>query len=127
MCFKELGITGCSPIIEKMDMFFNQSNICTNHTILKQKRGVIYDKLNQVLRNTTSTKCMKPCRTITYKVSFRKMNENARLFSTNFFKFSNFISFGLYYDEFVIYKRQEYFVTSIGTLISTIGGLLGTS
>ena len=122
--FNEIRIIGCSTIINKIGKSFNQSNICTNYTIFNNKKSVIYNQFKQILRHSNSTKCIKPCKTITYEVSFREMNKNARLLSSvkpN----ADYISFGLYYDDFVADVRQEYFVIPIGALISSIGGFLG--
>ena len=80
-------------------------------------------QLKQILKNTSSTSCTIPCRTITYGASFREMYKNARLLAGH--THYPFVSFGLKYDEFVMDISKEYFVMSPGALISTIGGFLG--
>ena len=74
-------------------------------------------------QHTVSTRCIIPCRTITYGASFRKMNKNARLLKGQ--KYYSFVSLGLGYNDFIMYISKEYFVMSPGALISTIGGFLG--
>ncbi len=83
----------------------------------------MYSKLKQILKNTSSTRCIIPCRTITYGASFRKMNKNARLLKGQ--KYYSFVSFGLDYNDFIMDISKEYYVMSPGALISTIGGFLG--
>ena len=113
---------GCSPIIDKIGTRFNPSSICSNYTTFSEKTRAMNSQLKQILKNTSSTRCIIPCRTITYGASFREMNKNARLLAGQKFEF---VSFGLDYDEFIMDISKEYFVMSPGALISTIGGFLG--
>ena len=113
---------GCSPIIKRIGKRFNESNICNNSTIYDSKKSAIYGQLEQFLTNTSS-KCIKPCKTITYAARFREMNTNTRLLAHS--KNYSWISFGLHYDEFMVDLTKEYFVMSPGALVSTIGGFLG--
>ena len=113
---------GCSPIIDKIGTRLNPSNICSNYTTFSEKTRAMNSQLKQILKNTSSTRCIIPCRTITYGASFREMNKNARLLAGQKFEF---VSFGLDYDEFIMDISKEYFVMSPGALISTIGGFLG--
>ena len=113
---------GCSPIIKRIGKRFNESNICNNSTIYDSKKSAIYGQLEQFLTNTSS-KCLKPCKTITYAARFRDMNKNARLLAGH--KHYPFVSLGLHYDEFMVDLTKEYFVMSPGALVSTIGGFLG--
>ena len=115
--------SGCSPIIDKIGTRLNPSNICSNYTTFSEKTRAMNNQLKQILKNTSSTTCIIPCRTITYGVSFRKMNKNARLLKGQ--KYFSFVSFGLYYNDFIMDISKEYFVMSPGALISTIGGFLG--
>ena len=114
---------GCSPVIDKIGTRLNPSNICSNFTTFSEKTRAMNNQLKQILKNTSSTTCIIPCRTITYGVSFRKMNKNARLLKGQ--KYYSFVSFGLYYNDFIMDISKEYFVMSPGALISTIGGFLG--
>ena len=115
--------SGCSPIIDKIGARLNLSNICSNYTIFSEKTKAMNKQLKQILKNTSSTRCIIPCRTISYGASFRKMDKNARLLKGQ--KYYSFVSFGLGYNDFIMEISKEYFVMSPGALISTIGGFLG--
>ena len=114
---------GCSPVIDKIGTRLNTSNICSNYTTFSEKTKAMNSQLKQILKNTSSTRCIIPCRTITYGASFREMNKNARLLAGHIY--FPFVSFGLDYGEFIMDISKEYFVMSPGALISTIGGFLG--
>ena len=118
--FKNLG---CTPIFTKLGMNFNESNICTNYSAFKEMEAKILDHLRSTLRyNGLNRECMEPCSKVSYDASFREMHKNARIL---YEPKNSSVSFVLKYDNLMVETKEEYFLMSIGSLISNIGGFLG--
>ena len=106
---------------------FNDTNICENMSdfiIMKRKelqllRNELYDN------ETISTKCIKPCQTVSYEVSIQKLHQNVKLLSGQDYNETNMYALRFVYDEFLVNTKQEYFVMNKDSLMSTIGGFLG--
>ena len=118
--FKNLG---CTPIFTKLGMNFSESNICTNYSIFKEREAEILDHLRNTLRNNgLNSECIRPCSKVSYDASFREMHKNARIL---YEAKNSSVSFVLKYDDLKVETEEEYFVMSIRSLISNIGGFLG--
>ena len=116
--FSQIENQECTPIITKIGMNFNESNICKNSKIWNRKM-VLTNHLENILQNNGSySSCIKPCKKIHYDALF-KMNQNGM------FKSKEWISILLKYDDFVVETQKEYFIMSFGSLVSAIGGYLG--
>ena len=119
--FSQIENKECTPIITKIGMNFNESNICKNSKIWNRKM-VLTNHLENILQNNGSySSCIKPCKKVYYDASFKIMNQNARMLRKRW----EWISFLLKYEDFVVETQKEYFIMSFGSLVSAIGGYLG--
>ena len=84
----------------------------------KQLRKILYPEKNNTM------KCVKPCKTTSFDVTFEKMHKNIQKFNKRGPNKDVFY-LKLYYNEFVIETKQEYFLMDLAGLMSTVGGFLG--
>ena len=82
--------------------------------------------LKSVLSQNGSDSCLRPCTTVSYEASFRKMSHNSRTLSnpTNNM-ITDYIKFGLVYEDFEVTTNHEYYVMNKEALISDVGGFIG--
>ena len=127
--FDELMDYGCSPAINRIDAYFNDTSICKNMTEMEKKWMMTYKRLRETLYSAdSSTQCMKPCQTTSFEVSLKKKHEHEKVLAFSHIKNvatpGNFL-LNFKYDEFVIEHKKEYFVMDMDGLVSNIGGFLG--
>ena len=77
------------------------------------------------LNNENDSTCLRPCKTISYKATFRKMHHNSRTLSDETNEIKDWIGFGLVYGNVQVTTNHEYYVMSKEALVSSIGGFLG--
>ena len=77
------------------------------------------------LKNESDSTCLRPCTTVSYKATFRKMHHNSRTLSDETNEIKDWIGFGLVYGNVQVTTNHEYYVTNTEALISNIGGFLG--
>ena len=127
--FNELKEYGCSPAINKIGVYFNETSICKNMTQMEENWMITYKQLRDTLTSAdSSTRCMKPCKTTSFEVSLKKSHENGKVLGFSKTKMAatpGIFLLNFKYDEFVIEHKKEYFVMDMDGLVSNIGGFLG--
>ena len=116
---------------------FNQTNLCTNTSEYVAANSMSHKYLKHVLsendenhkndeNHENDSTCVRPCTTVSYEASFRKMSHNSRtLSSATNSMIPDWIGFGLVYEDFQVTSNHEYYVMNTEALISNIGGFLG--
>ena len=105
---------------------FNETNLCTNATEFTEANKMTNRYLHSFLnQNESDSICLRPCTTISYEASFRKMSHNSRTLSSKTNMIRDWIGFGLVYQDFQVTTNHEYYVMNREALISSIGGFLG--
>ena len=124
--FDKLVINGCTKSINKIGGSFNETNICRNVSELLEKQTSEHNQLKDILypEENDTIKCVKPCKTTSFDVTFEKMHKNIQKFNKRGPNKDVFY-LKLYYNEFVIETKQEYFLMDLAGLMSTVGGFLG--
>ena len=109
-----------------LGQWFNQTNLCKNTTKFVENNKLTNDYLRNALsQNESNTSCLRPCTTVSYEATFRKMSHNSRTLSSRTNEIRDWIGFGLFYENFHVTTNHEYYVTNTEALISNIGGFLG--
>ena len=127
--FNEIEDYECTPAINKIGGYFNETNICKTLEELNNNKHLINSQLSKTLYSQSSnSSCIKPCKTASFEVSLQKRHDNGKLLGNA--KVKEFQTAGKFvlnfrYDEIVIENKKEYFVMSGDGLISAIGGFLG--
>ena len=124
--FDKLVINGCSKSINNIGGSFNETNICRNVSAFSGKKTLERDQLENILypEENDAIKCVKPCKTTSFDVTFERMHKNIQKFNKRNPNKDVFY-LKLYYNEFVIETKQEYFLMDLAGLMSTVGGFLG--
>ena len=124
--FDKLVINGCSKSINNIGGSFNETNICRNVSAFSGKKTLERDQLENILypEENDTIKCVKPCKTTSFDVTFERMHKNIQKFNKRNPNKDVFY-LKLYYNEFVIETKQEYFLMDLAGLMSTVGGFLG--
>ena len=81
--------------------------------------------LTDNLKNENDYNCQRPCTTVSYEATFRKMHHNSRTLSDPTNEIKDWIGFGLVYENLQVTTNHEYYVMSEEALVSSIGGFLG--
>ena len=125
--FKKLVINGCTKSINKIGGSFNETNICKNISELLEKETIEFRQLQKILHpeENHTMKCFKPCKTTIFDVLLEKMDQSGKKFQKYAPKTKDIFFLNFYYNEFIIEKKQEYFIMDEAGLISTVGGFLG--
>ena len=130
--FNELQDYECSSAINKIGKYFNETNICKNHTQLLDNYYLIGGTRGHLTHTLFSplspTKCVRPCKTSGFDVSLKKDHENTKVMGRP--RLRNLVKDGMFllnfrYGEFLIENKKEYFVMNEDGLISAVGGFLG--
>ena len=125
--FKKLVINGCTKSINEIGGSFNETNICRNVSELLEKETIEFHQLQKILHpeENNTMKCLKPCKTTSFDVSLEKMDQNGKKFLKYAPKDKGIFFLNFIYNDFIIEKKQEYFIMDKAGLISTVGGFLG--
>ena len=127
--FNEIEDYECTPAINKIGSYFNETNICKTLDELNKNHHLIYSQLSNTLYSKSfNSSCIKPCKTASFEVSLQKKHDNSKLLgNTRVKKYQTSGRFVLNfrYKDIVIENKKEYFVMSGDGLISAIGGFLG--
>ena len=125
--FKKLVINGCTKSINKIGGSFNETKICRNVSELLEKEAIEFRQLQKILHpeKNHTIKCVKPCKTTSFDVSLEKMDQNGKKFLKYAPQNKGIFFLNFNYNEFIIEKKQEYFIMDNAGLISTVGGFLG--
>ena len=130
--FNELEDYECSSAIDRIGKYFNETNICKNHTQLLDNYyligGTSGHLTHTLLSPLSPTKCVRPCKTSSFDVSLKKEHENAKLLGNIYTK--KYATPGRFlllfkYSDIVIETKQEYLIMNKEGLVSAIGGFLG--
>ena len=125
--FDKLVINGCTKSINKIGGSFNETNICRNVSVFLEKQKSEHEQLKSILypEENDTIKCVKPCKTTSFDVTFEKMHKNIQKFNKRGNKDKDVFYLNICYNEFVIETKQEYFLMDLAGLMSTVGGFLG--
>ena len=104
----------------------NQTNLCKNAVEFNVANRKANRYLKSILsQNESNSTCLRPCTTISYSASLRKMSYNSKTLSSSKNTILDWVSFGLTYKDLEVTTNHEYYVMSTEALVSTIGGFLG--
>ena len=104
----------------------NQTNLCKNPKEFNAANRMTNRYLKAILsQNESNSTCFRPCTTVSYSASLRKMGHNSKTLSSSKNTIRDWVSFGLFYKSLEVTTNHEYYVMSTETLVSTIGGFLG--
>lgn len=104
----------------------NQTNLCKNAKEFNAANKMTNRYLKGILsQNESNSTCLRPCKTVSYSASIRKMGHNSKTLSSSKNTIRNWVSFGLAYKDFEVTTNHEYYVMSTEALVSNIGGFLG--
>ena len=125
--FYESVVNGCTSSINKIGGSFNETIICRNVSELLEKQTLERDQLENILypEENDTIKCVKPCKTTSFDVTFEKMHKNVKKFNKRGNEHKDVFYLNICYNEFVIETKQEYFLMDLAGLMSTVGGFLG--
>ena len=127
--FNEIEDYECTPAINKIGSYFNETNICKTLDELNNNKHLINSQLSKTLYSQSSnSSCIKPCKSASFQVSLQKKDGNGKLLGNS--KIKELATPGRFllnfkYDDFVIDNKKEYLVMNEDGLISALGGFLG--
>ena len=127
--FNEIEEYECTPAINKIGCYFNETNICKTLDELNNNKYLISSQLSKTLYSQSSnSSCIKPCKSASFEVSLQKKDGNGKLLGNS--KIKELATPGRFllnfkYDDFVIDNKKEYLVMNEDGLISAVGGFLG--
>ena len=104
----------------------NQTKLCKNTKEFDAANRMTNRYLKAILsQNESNSTCFRPCTTVSYSASLRKMGHNSKTLSSSKNKIRDWVSFGLHYKDLEVTTNHEYYVMSTEALVSNIGGFLG--
>ncbi len=115
----------CSAFMEKYGEKWNASKICDNSANFNESQGFMKSQMKEALVNDTFSKCVKPCKTLTYGAELISMHKNSKLVSRFQIEQPGAFFFGMYFEQFKINYKEEYVLMTWTNFFSTIGGFLG--
>ena len=78
--FNEIEDYECTPAINKIGSYFNETNICKTLDELNKNQHLIHSQLSKTLYSQSSnSSCIKPCKTASFEVSLQKKHYNGKL------------------------------------------------